>query len=543
MWFEDRTAQAGLEFIHDSGATGAYFMPESIGSGGALLDFDNDGRLDLYLIHCVPPGSKSKNRLYHQEADGRFRDVSDGSGLDVSGYGMGASVGDVNNDGLPDLLLTEYGAARLFLNVGSGKFVDVTAAAGIDDTRWATAAAFFDYDRDGWLDLVLVNYVDYTHTQKCFDTRGAQDYCGPQGMSGTSSRLFRNLGALPAQDNIPGHSQKAVRFEDVTVRSGLARKIGPALGVLCADFNGDHWPDLFIADDGQPNRLFINQHDGTFVEEAAIRGVAYNAMGNAAANMGIALGDVDGDGLFDLFVTHLNWEQHALWKQGPRGLFQDQIAQANLVNPKWRGTGFGVVLADFNHDGAEDLALVNGLIKRGNQPGPRLAGLAPFWAPYAQRNQLFANDGQGKFCDLSESNPDWCGQAGVGRGLLCGDLDNDGALDLMAICAGGPAKIFRNVAPKQGHWLAVRAIDPALGGRDAYGTELTLVAGSRRWWRLVQPSYGFLSSHDPRAHFGLGAATTVDRIQVLWPDGAEETFSGGPTDRLLVLRKGTGTKP
>jgi hypothetical protein len=545
-WFEDVSGKTGLDFVHDSGATGQYFMPESIGSGGAVFDYDNDGRLDVYLVHCVPPGSASRNRLFHQEADGRFRDVSAGSGLDVAGCGMGAYAGDVNNDGFPDLLLTEYGTVRLFLNRGTGHFENVTTPAGIDNTRWATAASFFDFDRDGWLDLVIANYVDYSPTQKCYDTRGGIEYCGPQGMSGTVTKLFRNLGAVqPAGGAVDGQalSLRPVRFEDVTVSSGLARAIGPALGIFCADFNGDRWPDVFIADDGQPNRLFINQRNGTFVEEAAQRGLAYNALGSAVANMGVAFGDVDGDGLFDLFATHLLWEQHALWKQGPRGLFQDQTSTVGLASPAWRGTGFGAVLADFDLDGAVDLAFVDGGIKRGNDSSPRLHGLAPFWSPYAQRNQIFANDGSGRFTDVSTASPDFSSQAAVGRGLACGDIDNDGALDLLACSAGGPVRLLRNIAKRRGHWLSVRAVDSALGGRDAYGAEITVRSGSQQWWRIIQPSSSYLVSNDPRAHFGLGPAVAFDEIAVIWPDGNDEVFPGGDADRPVLLRRGTGKKP
>jgi hypothetical protein len=428
--------------------------------------------------------------------------------------------------------LTEYGGARLFLNRGGGKFEDITAASGIDNSRWGTSAAFFDYDRDGWLDLVIANYVDYTATQKCFDTRGAQEYCGPQGMPGTASKLFRNLGAT--------NSSPMPRFKDETTLSGLARKIGPALGVVCADFTGDGWPDIFVADDGQPNRLFVNQHDGRFIEEAAARGLAYTMLGGTAANMGVALGDVNGDALFDVFVTHLVWENHTLWSQGPRGLFQDRTATTGLNAAAWRGTGFGTTLADFDLDGANDLALVNGLIKRGDDPAPRLSGLASFWSPYAQRNQLFANDGRGNFRDVSGSNPAFSGSAAVGRGLLCGDLDNDGALDVIACSTGGPARVFRNVAPRRGHWLSVRAVLPAHGGRDAPGAEIIVQSGARQWWRLIQSGTGYLVSNDPRAHFGLGEMATFDSIRVLWPDGVEEMFPGGKTDQALVIRQGAG---
>ena len=527
--FKEITPQASLNFIHDSGATGEFHLPEQYGSGCAFLDFDNDNRLDIYLVHGAGTNSLSKNQLFQQQQDGTFRNVSDGSGLDVRGCFMGVTVGDINNDSLPDVLLTEYRGARLFLNKNGGKFQDITVAAGIENSRWSTTAAFFDYDRDGWLDLVIGNYLDYNPTLKCHDATGALEFCGPHNFPGTVARLFRNQGV---------QGGGSVTFADVTLISGLTRASNPALGVLCADFDGDRWPDIFFTDDGRPNRLFMNRRDGTFAEEAALRGLAYNGMGQTAANMGIALGDVNSDGLFDLFVTHLASEQHTLWVQGPRGLFMDQTASFGLVNPAWRGEAFGDVLADFDHDGWPDLALVNGRIKRGFDPAPRLEGLDAFWHPYAQRYQLFLHDGRNRFLDISLANPDFCGRAGVGRGLACGDIDNDGDLDLLASCTGGPAQLFQNVAEKRGHWLMIRAVDPSLGGRDAYGAELFVQAGEQRWWRLVQPCLSYMAAHDPRVHVGLGAAESVRSIQVLWPDGTEETFPGGPADRHIILRKG-----
>ena len=511
-------------------------MPEHIGSGAALFDYDNDGRLDIYLVQNGGPKSGSKNQLFHQEANGSFRNVSEGSGLEVRGLGMGVAAGDANNDGLTDLFLTEYGRVRLFLNRGGGRFEDVTVAAGIENTRWATAAAWVDYDRDGWLDLAVGNYVDYTPMQKGFDAAGLPDYTGPQGFATTVSRLFHNRGALAG----PGRAA----FEEVTIPSGFAKAQGKALGILCADFTGDHWPDIFVADDGVPNRLYVNQRNGTFTEEALARGLAYNAMGMTAGNMGIGLGDVDNDGLFDLFVTHLAYEQHALWVQGPRGVFQDRTAMSGLVSPACRGTGFGTVLGDFDLDGWEDLALVNGAIRRGSvHPGVPLPGLIPFWFPYAQHGQIFLNDARGRFLDVSSGNAPFCGPVGVGRGLACGDIDNDGALDLLAVCAGGPAQLFHNVAPRRGHWLSVRALDPAHGDRDALGAEVVIEAAGRRWWRLIQPGSSYLVSNDPRAHVGLGPVEKVDSLRVWWPDGAEERFPGGPVDRQVTLRQGTGQKP
>lgn len=507
-------------------------MPSQMGSGGALLDYDNDGRLDIYLVQHGGPGSKAINRLFHQEANGSFQDVSRGSGLDVTGYGMGVSTGDVNNDGFPDVLVTEYGATRLFVNQGGTHFLDVTPTSGLDNPRWATSAAFFDYDRDGWLDLVVANYLDYDPSQKCYDAKGALEFCGPHGFPGLVTRLYHHKGSVTQP-----------LFEDVTVRSGLARNPGSGLGVICADFDGDRWPDIFVADDGRPNRLFINHTNGMFTEEAVLRGVAYNAMGQTAGNMGIAMGDVDNNGLFDLFVTHLAEELHTLWKQQPRGLFQDRTADTGLSRTAWQGTGFGAVMADFDHNGAVDLAFVNGLVKRGARPqSAPIEGPHSFWSPYAQRHQLFSNDGTGRFHELSRPEEEFSRLATVGRGLVCGDIDNDGAVDLLVTSTGGPAQIFHNVVPQRGHWLNLRAVDPAAGGRDAYGAEITVTAGGRQWWRLVSTAYSYLSAQDPRVHFGLGPSTRVDAIGVIWPDGVAEQFPGGAADQFIVLRKGSGRR-
>src|SRR5688572_23304404 len=516
-WFENITDRVGLRFTHVAGTN--YFMPDIMGGGAAVFDYDGDGRVDLYLVQNGGTNSSARNQLFHHEADGKFRDVSAGSGLDVSGRGMGAFAGDVNNDGLPDLLVTEYGAVRLFQNLGAGKFREVSKEAGLDNPRWAAPASFLDFDRDGWLDLVVGNYVDYDPTYICHDIQGWQDFCAPQAFAGTVTRLWRNVTAIPGA---------TPRLEDRTEVSGFTRVPGVALGLVCADFDGDGWPDVFCADDGRPNRLFLNRRNGTFAEEATQRGLAFNAMGATAANMGVAFGDVDGDGMGDLFVTHLSEEFHSLWKQGPRGLFSDQVATAGLQQQSWRGTGFGTVIADFNCDGSPDLAFVNGLVRR-MTPGhtPVASGVDPWWSRYAQKAQIFGNDGFGRFRDLSLSNPALCGEAMVGRSLAVGDLDGDGAPDLVACNVGGPTRVLRNVAPDRGHWLRVRAIDPARGGRDAIGAEVVVIAGGKRNWAVLQPATSYLVSHDPVLHFGLGKATTIDSLEVLWPDGKKETFPGG----------------
>ncbi|HEV3262889.1 MAG TPA: CRTAC1 family protein [Gemmataceae bacterium] len=531
----DVTDKAGLDFTHDAGPVGdKYFMPQIIGSGAALFDFDQDGRLDILLVQNGGPKSGSTNRLFHQGRNGRFTDVSKGSGLDVAGYGMGVAIGDVNNDGWPDVLITQYRGVRLFLNNhGDGTFTEVTKDAGLDNPLWATSAAFVDYDRDGWLDLVVVNYLDYDAASGCVDGGGRPGYCPPHTFNGTVTKLYHNLGRRP------GTKTNTVRFEDVTLPSGLGRLPGRGLGVVCADFDGDDWPDIFVANDDQPNHLWINQHNGTFQEDAQMRGVACNALGHPQGNMGVAIGDVDGDGRFDLFVTHLTEETHTLWQQKPTGLFRDRTAAARLANPRWRGTGFGTVLADFDHDGALDLAIVNGRVSRG-LPAENGSPSA-FWQDYAECNQLFSNDGAGRFRDLSAENGPFCGTAGVARGLACGDIAGNGALDLLVTTVAGRARLYRNVAPKRGHWLLVRAFDPALK-RDAYGATITVEAGGRRWVSWANPGYSYLCSNDPRAHFGLGQVKRVDCIHVLWPDGTKETFPGRAVDQRVVLRKGQGRR-
>lgn len=537
-WFDDITERAGLRFVHEVEVTGRYLMPEQNGSGGAVFDYDNDGRLDVYLIHNVPPSSRSANRLFHQQPDGRFADVSAGSGLDVAGYGMGVTVGDVNNDGWPDVLITENARIRLFLNEsGTGKFRDITGEAGLTNAVWAIVAGFFDYDRDGWLDLVVGNYLEFDPSKKCY-TGDKLDFCGPMPHGATVSRLFHNITGRGG-----AATQAAPRFEDVTVASGFARGPGKAMGLVCADFDGDHWQDVFITDDALPNRLFVNQRNGTFTEQAVPRGLALTGLGATASNMGIALGDVDQDGLFDVFVPHLMEENHTLWAQGPVGVFQDRTANAGLMAGGWHGTGFAAVLTDCDLDGALDLVVVNGAVNlaKGRQiPGPVGVNVPVFWAPYAHPNQLYQNDGRGRFREISAANPALCGEAQVGRGLMCGDLDNDGAPDLVISYIGGPAQVLRNCATGRGHWLGVRAIEPAHGGRDSYGAEVILQARGRRWWRLVQPGYSYSSSNDPRVQFGLGNTSRVDAIQVIWADGTQEDFPGCAVDQYVVLRKGSG---
>jgi hypothetical protein len=534
-WFEDVTAAVGLDFVHDSGPTGTYFTPQSMGSGCAFFDFDGDGLVDIYLVHLGGPGGK-KNQLFKQMPDHTYKDVSAGSGLDFAGYCHGVAVGDVNNDGKPDVLVTLFGSVKLFLNKGGGKFEDVTLQAGLHNPLWAMSAAFLDYNRDGLLDLIVVNYLDHDASRQCVSPTNTRDFCGPNYFPGVRSKLFKNRGPQPAEGGKPAC---AVCFEDVSLASGIGRVPGPGLGVVCADFDGDGWTDIFVANDGMANRLWINQKDGTFKDEAASRGVAYSVMGNAYAGMGIAVGDTTGSGMLDLFVTHLDTQTHTLWRQEKRGLFRDHTAASGLTVGKARYTGWGTLMADFNLDGAVDVVVVNGRVYRGSTA--KNTGLG-FWEDYLEKNQLYANDGAGKFRDISAANKALCDVWNVGRGLAVADFDNDGAPDLLVCSTGGPARLFRNITPNRGHWLRVRAVDPALH-RDAHGAEVRVRAGSRQWLRLVDPAQSYLSSCTPLALFGLGSVDHIDAIEVTWPDGLRERFDGGSVDCQRELRRAEGKAP
>lgn len=574
-WFAETALRDGFEFLHHAGPLREdYFFPQIMGSGCALFDFDRDGDLDLYLIDGSPGDSRNAdqsvggthagNRLFRNEGRGTFTDVSAGSGLDVRGIGMGVAAGDVNNDGFPDLYVTSFGPDRLFLNRCDGTFIDVTAPAGLDNARWGTSASFVDYDRDGWLDLVVVNYVDYHASQRCVEPNGRPDYCNPKLFPGTPARLFHNesgradLARDLAADGEPtikasaggvpaGEPARAVRFRDVSLESRIGLTPGPGLGVVCADFNGDRWPDIFVANDGAANHLWINRRDGTFEEQAVSFGLAFDNLGRPQANMGIALGDIDGDGGLDLLVTHLGGEGSALYRGRGTESFEESAARAGVRQASFPSTGFGAAFLDIDHDGRLDLAVVNGRVKRRDGavspkflPSGEPASRAEFWMAYSERNLLFQGAEGGTFRERHAPDEPFTRDAAVWRGLATGDIDNDGDLDLLVTSVAGAARLFRNVAEKQGHWLSVRAVEPRCGGRDALGASVAVVAGGRRRVRLISAGGSYLSASDPRAHFGSGEAAAIDRIEVIWPDGSGEVFEGGAADRFVTVEHGRG---
>ncbi|MCH7687689.1 MAG: CRTAC1 family protein [Planctomycetes bacterium] len=536
----------------------------SASAGAALFDYDLDGDLDIYLINGSledegdregnEPSHRATNRLYRQEPSGRFVDVTEGSGLDDAGYGMGVAVGDVNNDGFPDVYVTNYGSDRLFLNQRDGTFLDVTEQAGIDNAVWAASACFVDYDRDGWLDLFVTNYVDYYPSKTCSDPKGQQDFCGPQEFFGTTDKLYHNVSgnvARSGQELSNDDGPPPIRFVDVSLSARIAQQRGPGLGVACADFNGDRWPDIFVANDRTANFLWINQHDGTFKDAAILRGCAYDLQGRGQASMGVALGDVNGDSSFDLFVSHMAAEANALYLGGDVAGFREAAVSSGLAGPSFPYTGFGTVFADIDHDGDLDLFVVNGRVKRPASRSPQQfthqtkagsSGPQTFWNTYQEFNQVFLNDGEGRFHEFTSENDRFTSTAEVSRGLAMGDIDNDGDLDFLVTNTAGKARLYRNDAKKTGNWLQVRAVEPTAGGRDAYAAIVTVVAGRQRWTRLVNPGLSYLSSSDPRIHFGLGSNKTVDGIEVVWPDGTTELFEGGAVNCVQILQHGTGQK-
>ena len=541
--FKDVAAQSGLKFQHYNGMTGKFYLPEITGSGGALFDFDNDGDLDVYLVqgNVLEPNTKPavtmfpwrspqppRGRLFRNEL-GRpgvisFTDVTEESGILATGYGMGAAVGDINNDGLPDLYLTNLGSNQMYLNKGAGKFVDVTKESGTDDPRWSTSGSFVDYDRDGWLDLMLVNYAEFsvTNSPNCYAATTAPDYCTPRVFRSPGNRLFHNRG-----DG---------KFEDVTVRARVDKEFGHGLGVVAADFNDDGWPDIYVANDGDPNQLWINQKNGTFVNDALLAGAAVNRNGQAEAGMGVDAADFDSNGTDDIFITHLMDETNTLYVNQGEALFEDRTREAGLAIPGRRFTGFGTLFFDYDNDGALDLFVANGAV----QLLPQLVREKhPF--PLGQPNQLFRNTGKAGLVEIgAEAGPD-LQLLEVSRGAAFGDVDNDGDTDVLVTNNNGPVRLLLNQVGNRNHWLGLRLVGKT--GRDMLGAQVDVVTGSgTNLRRRVRTDGSYLVGNDPRVLVGLGQAREVKSVRVRWPDGTSEEWKSVPVDRYTRLKEGT-TRP
>ena len=542
--FREAAAESGLRFHHFTGATGEFYLPEIMGAGAALLDFDNDGDLDVYLIQGTllnpekklsnakfpPPQSwQPGNRLFRNELipSGKltFTDVTSQAAVGAVGYGMGAATGDFDNDGNVDLYLTNFGSNVLFRNNGNGSFSDVTRAAGVDDPRWSTSAAFLDYDRDGDLDLFICNYVDFTvkGNKQCLTAAGEPDYCAPAAYHAVPSRLFRNEFKQTGQ----------ARFTDVTQPSGVGASFGPGLGVTCADFNGDGWIDIYAANDGAANLLWLNQGNGKFVESGLMAGAAYAADGAARAGMGVTAGDFDNDGDEDLLVTNLTQQGSTLYRNDGRGQFDDATIEFNLAQPSFLSTGFGTAWFDYDNDGWLDLFAANGAVTL-------LSGLRGQPYPFQQRNQLFHNEAGQRFRETTAAGGPALQLAEVSRAAAFGDLDNDGDVDVLVTNNNGPVRLLLNQAERKLHWLAVKLVG-TIDNRDGLGARVALLRKNApvRWAR-IHTDGSYLAASDPRAHFGLGAETAVEAVGVIWPNGNRERWTNLKADTQHTLKQGAG---
>ena len=543
--FEDISSRSGLDFWQFSGATGELLLPEIMGSGAALIDYDNDGDLDLYLVQGAPspqPGAgkpvvplpqswKPGNRLFRNNLieTGKlsFTDVTEEAGVGHSDVGMGVAAGDYDNDGFVDLYVTNYGHNVLYHNNGNGTFTDVTSRAGVESSGWSTSAAFIDYDRDGLLDLVVVHYVEF-YPRNCYTADGRRDYCGPQNFDRTVTQLYRNLGNG--------------RFKDVTEAVGLNAKRGPGLGILTGDFGSNGWPSFLIANDGAANHLWLNEgrsqgskSEGRVFREAGLaQGLAYASDGRARAGMGIADGDIYGDGGEALVITNLPNEGFTLFQRQPGGDFIDSTVQTGLLHASLPYTGFGVGLLDMENRGLQDLFAANGDVKAmAAQQGD------PF--PFRQRNLLLRNLGKGKgFEDVTASSGPAFERAEVSRAAVFGDVNNDGGVDILVTNNNGPARLLLNTVPKRGHWILVH-VEGVHSNRSGYGSVVELFRkDGTSIKRYVRGDGSYLAANDPRVHFGLGQSTEIDRIQVHWLAGACESWNQIAVDRIVNLREGSG---
>jgi len=547
-WFVDRAADSGLTFTHVNGTVGKFYYAEIIAPGAAMLDYDADGDLDVFLVQggrLSGVGTRdsgfgvqaSGSRLFRNDltvnADGtptlRFTDVTDASGIGSRGYGMGVAAGDFNNDGCVDLYLTSIGPNQLFRNNCNGTFTDVSKQSKTDDSSWSVSSAFLDSDRDGWLDLFVGNYLSWRveSNTPCFTPSGRPDYCSPNVYQPQPSRLLRN--------NHDG------TFNDVTTASGIGREFGPALGVSTADFNGDGWIDVYVANDGQPNQLWVNQRNGTFRNTGLLSGTALSAHGKAKAGMGVDAGDFDNDGDEDLFVTNLTGEGNDLYVNDGSGLFEEQSARSGLGGASRGYTGFGTAWFDIDNDGLLDTLTVNGAVqtiealRRVNDP-----------FPLHQRKLLFKNSGQGRFEDVTAPGGAAFELSEVGRGAAFGDIDNDGDADVLVANNNGQPRLLVNNIGNQNHWIGLRLVGAAQGTaanqtRDMLGARVGIVRdGGPTLWRRVRSDGSYASANDPRVLVGLGQSTSVSRVRVIWPNGKTEEWSSIAVDRYTTLREGEG---
>jgi enediyne biosynthesis protein E4 len=537
--FVEVAREAGITFRHQSGGSGRLYLPETMGSGCAFLDYDGDGRLDLFLVNASRlPGFRGQGpfypALYRNLGSGKFEDVTQRAGLAAERYGMGVAVGDYDNDGNEDLFLPALGSSALYHNRGDGRFTDVTKAAGVASTGFSTSAAWVDFDRDGRLDLFVCSYCRWTPegNQVCPDSFGRRHLCPPEYYQGISSRLYHNEGNG--------------RFTDVTRRAGIYHPAGKALGILVWDVDDDGWPDLMVANDLEPNLLYRNNRNGTFTEIGVEAGVAYSLAGKARAGMGIDSADVEGRGREDVLIGNGATESLALFRAdstaGANPHFVDAAGPAGLAGPSLPYLTFGVLFVDYDLDGRKDILTANGHI----DPN---AGVIGGDGAFPQRMLLFHNEpsasGAPQFREVAAAAGSAMMRPRVHRGLAMGDYDGDGDPDFLVTVCGGAPLLLRNEALRaratagSRHWLILKPVG-VKSNQDGIGARFVVRAGGRRQTGWVRSGSSYASQSDLRAYFGLGSATTVDAVEVRWPSGKTEVLTHLPVDRTLVVREGQG---
>ena len=528
--FKDATTEAGIDFRHVNGAKGDYHLPETIGSGGAFFDYDTDGDLDLYLVNSGDlTGNDSegshKSILYRNNGHGTFTDVTGTAGVGNTGhYGMGVACGDYDNDGDPDLYVTNFGANVLYRNNGDGTFTDVTETAGVGDTLWGSSASYFDYDRDGYLDLYVVNYLRYSLdvSYRPCGVHGIRTHCHPKNFEGAPDRLYRNNG-----DGTFTDATQAAGFGDIS-----GPHSGKGLGVVAADFNNDGDPDLYVANDDTPNFLFYNNGDGTFTEMGLLAGCAFSFDGVAQAGMGVDAGDFNGDGYLDIFVTNLSHETNALYRNNGDGTFTDIVYEANLGKESYLFVGFGTRFFDYDNDGYSDIFIANGHIIEA------IAQVTDVLT-YAQRNQLFHNNGDGTFTEMSFESGAYFRREGVSRGAIFGDYDIDGDVDIVVTQSNQPAVLLRNEGGNRRNWARIKLVGVA-SNRDGIGARVTATIGAQSQMQEVRTGLSYLCSSDPRVLFGLGDYTRIDRLEIRWPSGIVQVLKDLEVNREIVVEEKGG---
>ena len=546
-WFVERAEAAGIDFVHFNGMSGEFYYPEIMAPGVGLIDFDNDGDLDLYLVQgqmlssskkpktiqdaLFPPKGPLRDRVFRNDltvgSDGRptlrFTEVTEETGINIRTYGMGVAAADIDNDGFVDLYRTGLTGGVMLHNNGNGTFTDVTARSGTANTGgWGVSAAFVDIDRDGWLDLYVGNYLLYSLDGDidCLAVTGQHDYCPPNSYRPQPDKLYRNRGNGT--------------FADVTRTALEGGAYGPALGVSTADFNNDGWPDIYVGNDGMPNQLWMNQKNGTFKDLAFLNGAAVNGAGNSEASMGIDAGDFDNDGDEDLFITNWLAQMNILYLNTGNGVFEDRKAASGLGSPSLARTGFGTAWFDYDNDSWLDLITLNGSV---SSIEAQARAKDPF--PLKMLNQLYRNLGNGRFEDVSARGGAPFTLLDVSRGAAFGDVDNDGDMDVIVGTAAGPARLFVNNVGNRSHWIGLRL--PGVSGRDMIGARVAVVQRSgTTLWRRARSDGSYASANDPRVLAGLGSSTDPVTVRVQWPDGKTEQWADLAVDRWTTLQQGTG---